>query len=96
MHFLVLDLHALRFFFLFFIAEPIKMCTAVNDRSHETTHSDTQQGTTFTMTVTFSVMFTKVLKMVTKVVVLMQPGTKKITTFASCKSTLLSYKTQKS
>ena len=55
-----------RLFFFFFIAEPIKMCTAVNDRSHETTHSDTQQGTTFTMTVTFSVMFDKVFKMVTK------------------------------
>ena len=40
------------------------MCTAVNDRSHETTHSDTQQGTTFTMTVTFSVMFTKAFKIV--------------------------------
>jgi len=25
--------------------KPIKMCTAVNDRSHETTHSDTQQVT---------------------------------------------------
>ena len=36
-----------------FFAEPIKMCTAVNDISHESTQSNMQKGTTFMMTVTF-------------------------------------------